>query len=62
MIYFFLFILLVAVIAVVTDRLNAKTPCDHNWEQHENSVKCSKCNKKIPDYTTQNIDSYSEAA
>ncbi len=62
MLYFFLFVLLVAVIAVVTDRLNAKKPCDHIWEQHEHSVKCSKCGKKIPDYISANANSYSEAA
>lgn len=52
MIYLILFALLVAVIAVVTNQLNAKTHCAHNWEDGENSFKCCKCGKKIPDYTT----------
>jgi len=58
MIYVALFILIVAVIAVVTHRLNAVAPCDHKWEAHDNSFKCCKCGKKIPDYTVENNDAY----
>ncbi|HJP64379.1 MAG TPA: hypothetical protein VJ844_13120 [Mucilaginibacter sp.] len=58
MLYFFIFVLLVVAIAVVTNKLNAKTPCDHNWESHDKSFKCCKCGKKIPDYTTANNDAY----
>ena len=53
--------LLVAVIAVVTNQLNTKTPCDHQWEEHDNSFKCCKCAKKIPDYTTAYNNSYRES-
>jgi hypothetical protein len=60
MIYFLSFILLVAVIAIVTHKLNAKTPCDHQWEKHDGSVKCSKCGKKIPDYITATTNTYHE--
>jgi hypothetical protein len=62
MIYFALFIVVVALIAIVTHWLNAKTPCDHSWEKHEHSVKCYKCGKKIPDYISVNDESYTEAA
>jgi hypothetical protein len=61
MIYFFLFMLLVAAIAIVTNKLNTKTPCNHNWEAHDNSVKCCKCGKTIPDYITAYSQSYSES-
>jgi len=62
MIYFALFIVLVALIAIVTHRLNAKTPCDHTWEKHDHSVKCSKCGRNIPDYVSVSDDSFTEAA
>jgi hypothetical protein len=62
MIYVALFLLLVAAIAVITHRLNAKTPCDHSWEKHDHDIKCYKCGKKIPDYVTVNNDAVSEAA
>lgn len=63
MIYFALFIVLIALIAIITHRLNAKTPCDHSWEQHEHSVKCTKCGKKIPDYVAAaGNDPFTEAA
>ncbi|HVV56223.1 MAG TPA: hypothetical protein VHC47_12895 [Mucilaginibacter sp.] len=66
MIYIASFILLVAVIALVTNRLNAKTPCEHDWQEHDHSFKCCKCGKKIPDYTAvyadQHNSSFSEAA
>lgn len=66
MIYVFIFVLLVLAIALVTDRLNTKTPCNHNWEKHENSAKCCNCGKKIPDYIASynnaRRDSFSEAA
>ncbi|MFB9843078.1 hypothetical protein [Mucilaginibacter ginsenosidivorans] len=58
MLYLSLFVLLVAAIAVVTHKLNAKPQCDHNWEEKHNSFKCSKCGKKIPDYTVENNDAY----
>src|SRR4030088_2143594 len=61
MIYVSLFILLIAVIAVVTNQLNAKTPCDHNWEEHDNSFKCCKCGKKIPNYIAAYNDTYRES-
>jgi hypothetical protein len=60
MIYFFIFILLVAAIAVVTHKLNAKTPCDHNWEERDQAVKCSKCGKKIPDYINAANNAFNE--
>jgi hypothetical protein len=60
MIYFTLFMLLVGVIAIVTNHLNATKPCNHNWEQQENSFKCCSCGKKIPDLTTAYAESYSE--
>ena len=47
MIYVLSFIILVAVIGIVTNRLNAKTPCEHNWIEHEHGYKCSKCAKAI---------------
>jgi hypothetical protein len=62
MLYLTLFTLLVAAIAVVTHKLNTKTPCDHKWENHDHTVKCSKCGKKIPGYKTASDDSFIEAA
>jgi hypothetical protein len=66
MIYVYLFIFLIAVIAIVTNQLNAKIPCDHSWEERDNSFKCCKCGKKIPDYISAYKDtsreSLSEAA
>jgi len=62
MLYLTLFILLIAAIAVVTHKLNAKTKCDHNWVEHDHSVKCTKCGKKIPGYAQANDDSFIEAA
>lgn len=62
MFYLFLFMLLVVVIAVVTHRLNAKTPCAHDWKENGQAFKCTKCGKKIPDYTPVNTDSLTEAA
>jgi len=62
MLYLTLFTLLVAAIAVVTHKLNAKAKCDHNWVEHDHSAKCSKCGKKIPGYTTANNESFSDAA
>ena len=61
MIYFSIFTLLIAAIAVVTHKLNMKTPCEHSWEDHDNSFKCCKCGKKIPDYTTAYNDTYRES-
>ncbi|MEO6851006.1 MAG: hypothetical protein ABI203_09530 [Mucilaginibacter sp.] len=43
-----------------------KTPCDHTWDKHDNSFKCSKCGKKIPDciaaYDNAHSESFHEAA
>ena len=61
MTYILLFALLVAVIGLVTHRLNTKTPCDHAWEEHDAVVKCTKCAKHIPNYNYAN-SSLSEAA
>lgn len=57
---FLMFMLLVAVIGIVTAKINAKVPCDHDWHEMENTVKCSKCSKCIPKYT--DASAYSEAA
>jgi len=62
MLYLTIFTLLVAAIAVVTHKLNAKTPCDHNWVDNDHSAKCTKCGKKIPGYLTANNESLSDAA
>jgi len=62
MIYVLLFILLVAAIAIVTHKLNAKPLCEHDWQEHSEKVKCSKCSKCIPNYSTASAPSYSEAA
>ncbi len=61
MIYVALFILLIAVIAIVTNQLNAKPTCSHDWVDHQNSFKCCKCGKKIPDYTPANNEAYRHA-
>lgn len=61
MIYVLLFILLVAAIAIVTHKINAKPACEHDWHEQGEKVKCSKCNKCIPNYNTS-AASYSEAA
>ena len=37
------FSLLVILIALFTAKLNAKTPCDHNWVEDENQIRCTKC-------------------
>jgi len=52
MIYLAIFALVVVAIALVTNKLNAVTHCEHDWKDGENSFKCCKCGKKIPDYTT----------
>ncbi|HTE00406.1 MAG TPA: hypothetical protein VK668_14030 [Mucilaginibacter sp.] len=52
MIYLAIFTLVVVAIALITNKLNTVTHCEHNWEDGENSFKCCKCGKKIPDYTT----------
>jgi hypothetical protein len=62
MIYALSFIILVAAIAVVTHKLNAKTYCEHNWQMHGTTEKCTKCSKHIPDYIAAYDDSYTEAA
>jgi len=60
MIYLSLFTLLVAAIALVTNKLNAKTHCSHDWHEHDNSFKCCKCGKKIPDYIAAYNNTFSE--
>lgn len=48
LIYFLGFFTMVCVYAMVTNRLNQKAKCDHNWEDKADGViKCSKCNKSI---------------
>jgi len=44
-----LLILSVVVVAIglVTYKLNEKVPCEHEWEESDNSVKCTKCNRVI---------------
>lgn len=42
------FVLSVLIIGVVTAKLNAKRPCDHNWVETDNqSIKCTLCNRVI---------------
>jgi len=62
MLYVTLFFLLVAMIGIVTNRLNEKPRCDHQWEHDHNSFKCCKCGKKIPDYLKAQDESFIEAA
>jgi hypothetical protein len=50
MIYILSFIVVVAVIGLVTAKLNAKAPCAHDWHEHGTQCKCSKCGKTIPNY------------
>ena len=61
MIYILSFIVLVAVIGLVTAKLNAKTPCTHDWHEHGNKCTCSKCGKTIPNYNYSNSQ-FTEAA
>ena len=61
MIYISLFTLLVAAIALVTNQLNKKPLCNHNWESHDNSFKCCNCGKKIPDLTPAYDNAYAES-
>lgn len=61
MIYILSFIVLVAVIGLVTAKLNAKTPCAHDWHEHGSKCTCSKCGKTIPNYNYSNSQ-YTEAA
>ena len=56
MIYVISFVLLVAVIGLVTNRLNAVTHCQHDWESGEHHFKCCKCAKVIPDYTPASLE------
>ena len=62
MIYVSIFALIVAVIAVVTNKLNAKTPCNHNWEENDGTVQCCNCGKKIPGYVTARANAYNNEA
>jgi len=54
MIYILSFIVLVAVIGLVTAKLNAKTPCSHDWQDNGTTCKCNKCGKSIPNYNYAN--------
>ncbi len=56
MIFYFLgFFTMVCVYAMVTNRLNQKAKCDHNWEDKADGViKCSKCHKSIQLQNTYN--------
>jgi len=48
LIYFFGFFTTVSIFAIITNRLNQKEKCNHNWEDKGDGVlKCSKCNKNI---------------
>jgi hypothetical protein len=38
---------LVAIIGLVTARLNVKVPCQHHWVEYGNNLKCSKCFRMI---------------
>ncbi|MDB5141540.1 MAG: hypothetical protein JWQ66_253 [Mucilaginibacter sp.] len=62
MIYVLIFIFAVAIIGIVTHKINTKPACEHDWHEHGDKVKCSKCNKSIPNYSTTSSSSYSEAA
>ncbi|GEM_PF-724105 len=62
MIYVSLIFLLVALIGIVTNRLNSKPRCTHQWEHHDKAFKCGKCGKKIPDYLSTGEESLVEAA
>jgi hypothetical protein len=62
MIYLLTFILVVAIIGIVTHKINARPTCEHDWHEHGDKVKCSKCNKTIPNYSPSTSSSYSEAA
>jgi hypothetical protein len=42
-----IFSVVVMTIAVVTYKLNEKTPCDHNWKEVNGGIKCSKCFRVI---------------
>lgn len=42
------FSVLVIVIGLTTAKLNAKTPCDHNWEETgDGNIKCTRCLRTI---------------
>jgi hypothetical protein len=56
MIYVISFALLVALIGLVTNRLNAVTLCQHDWEDADHSFKCCKCSKVIPDYSAASLE------
>jgi hypothetical protein len=55
---FLSFMLVVAVIGIITAKINAKTPCTHEWHEDDTTHKCTKCNKSIPKYA----NAYSNAA
>lgn len=41
------FSLLVIIIGLTTAKLNAKTPCDHNWVESDGELRCTKCFRVI---------------
>jgi len=41
------FFLLVVIIGLITAKFNVKTPCDHQWEEDDHQIKCSKCFRAI---------------
>jgi hypothetical protein len=41
------FFVLVMTIAVITAKLNAKPPCDHDWHEVDGDLRCFKCNRMI---------------
>jgi len=61
MIYIISFIVLIAVIGLVTAKLNAKTPCAHDWHDNGTKCTCNKCGKTIPNYNYANSQ-FTEAA
>ena len=42
-----IFIALVIAIALITAKLNARTPCNHQWKEADGYIICGKCNKVI---------------
>jgi hypothetical protein len=44
---FVTFSAIVILIAIVTHKMNAPTPCDHDWKETEMGLQCTKCNRRI---------------
>jgi len=38
---------IVILIAIVTHKLNSPVPCDHDWKETENGLRCTKCLRTI---------------